>query len=126
MGTKANPSAWDCYANAKPDEPMFVLLGRDPMAEQLVLMWAKGAEMRSPDEVEKISEAKVCAAAMANYCRSLGKLPMRWNAAAPVITRAAPKTAITREQVQQLIARLVIVENRELVRELARAAGVPE
>lgn len=29
MGTKNNPGAFDCYANAEPDEPMFVLLARD-------------------------------------------------------------------------------------------------
>lgn len=40
MGTKANPSAYDCYANASPDEPMFVLLARDPMAPLLVENWA--------------------------------------------------------------------------------------
>ena len=26
MGTKNNPGKFDCYANAKPDEPLFVLL----------------------------------------------------------------------------------------------------
>ena len=40
MGTKNNPSKYDCYANAKPDEPMFVLLGRDPLAGMLVRVWA--------------------------------------------------------------------------------------
>lgn len=29
MGTKNNPGEFDCYANAAPDEPMFILLGRD-------------------------------------------------------------------------------------------------
>jgi hypothetical protein len=40
MGSKNNPSSFDCYAAAKPDEPMFVLLGRDPMAGALVRLWA--------------------------------------------------------------------------------------
>lgn len=30
MGTKSNPTQFDCYANALPDEPMFILLARDP------------------------------------------------------------------------------------------------
>ncbi|HAW11807.1 MAG TPA: aspartate decarboxylase, partial [Chloroflexi bacterium] len=30
MGTKNNPGKFDCYDDAHPDEPMFVLLGRDP------------------------------------------------------------------------------------------------
>lgn len=41
MGTKNNPGRFDCYANAKPDEPMFVLLGRDRLAAHLVSIWSK-------------------------------------------------------------------------------------
>ena len=44
MGTKANPSDFDCYANALPDEPMFILLGRDPSAPDLVNDWADTRE----------------------------------------------------------------------------------
>lgn len=40
MGTKTKPGAFDCYANALPDEPMFVLLGRDPSAPRLIEIWA--------------------------------------------------------------------------------------
>jgi hypothetical protein len=40
MATKNNPGAYDCYENAKPDEPMFVLLARDEMAPHLVRVWA--------------------------------------------------------------------------------------
>jgi hypothetical protein len=40
MGTKRNPGQYDCYAKAEPDEPMFVLLARDPTAPQLVRDWA--------------------------------------------------------------------------------------
>lgn len=39
MGTKNNPGAYDCYANAEPDEPMFVLLARDETAEFFVKAW---------------------------------------------------------------------------------------
>lgn len=41
MGTKANQSKFDCYNKAEPDEPMFVLLGRDPQAACLVSIWSK-------------------------------------------------------------------------------------
>lgn len=44
MGTKNNPGKFDCYANADPDEPMFVLLARDPLASDLVLLWAERRE----------------------------------------------------------------------------------
>lgn len=40
MGTKNQPGNFDCYANALPDEPMFVLLGRDPLAPFLTQIWA--------------------------------------------------------------------------------------
>lgn len=41
MGTKNNPGKFDCYANALPDEPMFVLLARDPQFYQMVTLWAR-------------------------------------------------------------------------------------
>ena len=41
MGTKNNPGTFDCYQNAAPDEPMFVLLARDPLAAHLVSIWSK-------------------------------------------------------------------------------------
>ncbi len=40
MATKANPGEYDCYAHAEQDEPLFVLLARDPSAEFLVAAWA--------------------------------------------------------------------------------------
>lgn len=40
MGTKTHPGKFDCYAAAKPDEPMFVLLARDRLAAPLVQMWS--------------------------------------------------------------------------------------
>ncbi len=40
MGTKNNPSKFDCYTNALLDEPMFILLARDPMFFDLVMEWA--------------------------------------------------------------------------------------
>lgn len=40
MGTKNDPGKFDCYSRAEPDEPMFVLLARDPIAPRLVREWA--------------------------------------------------------------------------------------
>lgn len=39
MGSKNNPSSYDCYDNAEPDEPMFVLLARDMTAPVTVAEW---------------------------------------------------------------------------------------
>lgn len=39
MATKKNPGEFDCYANAKDDEPMFVLLARDKASPAAVRYW---------------------------------------------------------------------------------------
>ena len=72
MGTKNNPGSYDCYANAKPDEPMFVLLGRDPSAYMLVALWATMRRELGEDEA-KVAEAEACAKAMLEYAQKLGK-----------------------------------------------------
>lgn len=41
MSTKQEPGDFDCYKRALQDEPMFVLLARDPVAPALVEMWAQ-------------------------------------------------------------------------------------
>ena len=63
MGTKNNPGDFDCYANAEPDEPMFVLLARDPDAPLLVMAWAQLREDRGENPA-KVAEARACAAQM--------------------------------------------------------------
>lgn len=40
MGSKLKPGNFNCYANALPDEPMFVLLGRDQLAPSLTAIWS--------------------------------------------------------------------------------------
>lgn len=72
MGTKNNPGAFDCYANAEPDEPMFILLGRDVDAPGLVDLWARIREDNGEDPA-KVLEARDCAAAMRNYLVGLRK-----------------------------------------------------
>lgn len=76
MGTKLNPGKFDCYASAGPDEPMFVLLGRDQHAPSLVRLWAI---MRAKDgeEEAKVQEALACANAMDEELRRRGKNPVQ-------------------------------------------------
>lgn len=70
MATKENPGKFDCYANAAPDEPLFVLLARDEGAPALVEAWAKerlrqiSTGARAPGDAEQCLEAFECAAAM--------------------------------------------------------------
>ncbi len=89
MGTKNKPGAFDCYANAKPDEPMFVLLGRDPTGAPLVLYWwalrlldaaieesKAGIRNRCVEQhpdYEMWVEAITCAQAMWRHAKELGK-----------------------------------------------------
>lgn len=66
MGTKNNPGDFDCYHAADPDEPMFILLGRDKHAPTLVWLWAALRELDGEDPA-KVAEARECCAAMIDW-----------------------------------------------------------
>lgn len=74
MGTKNCPGKFDCYANAEPDEPMFVLLGRDESAADLVDEWADWREeeinlgLKPESDRAMVVEARSCAMHMRHYC----------------------------------------------------------
>jgi len=72
MGTKNDPGQFDCYANAAPDEPMFILLGRDRHAATLVRLWAL-LRTREGEDAEKVAEALRCATSMDVWRGRLGK-----------------------------------------------------
>lgn len=82
MGTKDKPGVFDCYANAEPDEPMFVLLGRDKDAPDLVDEWARRRK-RADEDPAKVREATECAAAMRRY--RANRIEQRCHALAPEI-----------------------------------------
>lgn len=76
MATKREPGEFDCYTAADPDEPIFVLLGRDPLAGDLVIEWARRravlASIHSDDaerDARKIAEARACGDAMRAWWR---------------------------------------------------------
>jgi hypothetical protein len=75
MSTKNNPGKFDCYANADPDEPMFVLLGRDPMAGYLVRFWAAW-RLQMGEDADKVENANACAGALNEWAEKLGKQPL--------------------------------------------------
>ncbi len=54
MGTKQNELERGCFSKAMEDEPMFVLLGRDPHAPDLVRKWA----MNRRNEVDEGTRPK--------------------------------------------------------------------
>jgi hypothetical protein len=66
MASKDKPGQFDCYANAENDEPMFVLLGRDGHAPQLVELWA-GQRADEGEDPAKVEEALKCAKAMRKW-----------------------------------------------------------
>ena len=68
MGTKIDPGPYDCYHNAEPDEPMFILLARDPLAPILVEAWASLREHVAGNP-SKVAEARACAEDMRRYRR---------------------------------------------------------
>lgn len=69
MGTKDTPGKFDCYDAAEDDEPMFVLLARDPIAPLLVQLWANMRDLTAstPEDMDKIAEAFGCAADMERW-----------------------------------------------------------
>lgn len=70
--TKNNPGAYDCYAAANPDEPLFVLLARDKHAPTLIWLWAVLRELDGEDQA-KVDEARKCAMAMVAWAHEHGR-----------------------------------------------------
>ena len=95
MGTKNNPGSYDCYVNAEPDEPMFVLLARDQLAGFLVSIWSKvrlgdveaasavfvkmlhevGPRYMQEPDIDKANEAIECSLAMFRWRKENRPLP---------------------------------------------------
>ncbi len=69
MGTKQDPGKYDAYMKAEMDEPMFVLLARDPLAHLLVEHWVRLRQAMdfSSDTQEKMLEALECARQMREW-----------------------------------------------------------
>jgi len=75
MGTKNNPAPNDCYARAEPDEPMFVLLGRDVTASLVVAFWHELRKELGETEPAVLAEALQCSEAMKQWAIAKGKEP---------------------------------------------------
>lgn len=74
MGTKRNPSRFDCYARLADDEPYFLLRAHDRHAELLVRAWAMIREFEGEDRAV-LYEARECAAGMATWLLEHGRPP---------------------------------------------------
>lgn len=73
MGTKLNPGKVDYYEKAEPDEPMFVLLARDPLAPILVDLWAE-LRAHAVGNPSRVGKAHDCADAMREWRHSRSRL----------------------------------------------------
>jgi hypothetical protein len=123
MGTKSNPGQFDCYHNALPNEPMFVLLARDVAAPQTVLQWAdtreRAIERREKPESDQtiVAEARECAAAMRKWREE--------NEGAWRNCVASSPNELEKLRAEVLILRGLAATAITLARDLAEAAGVP-
>lgn len=81
MSTKNNPGRYDCYTKADPDEPMFVLLGRDPAAAITVRFWMIARTVLGFKDTFLHSEANQCASDLENWAsKSEIKVPKVYEA----------------------------------------------
>jgi hypothetical protein len=75
MGTKLQELRDGCFAKAMDDEPMFVLLARDPAAPALVRAWALERKTdiatgkRPASDMAQVFEAEQCATKMEAWRR---------------------------------------------------------
>jgi hypothetical protein len=67
----ADPTS--CINKAAPDEPVFVLRGKDPCSAYAVRMWANIAQQGSHHDAEKIAAARAFADQMEAYARGQTK-----------------------------------------------------
>ena len=61
MSTKANPGAFDTYAAAEPNEPIFTLRANDPHASSLVFAWGALALHAKEDKAKLLDAGKTSA-----------------------------------------------------------------
>lgn len=73
MGTKLQELRDGCFARAMDDEPMFVLLARDPGAPALVRAWCDQRQReinegkRPGSDIAQVNEARQCAERMEQW-----------------------------------------------------------
>jgi hypothetical protein len=76
VSTKKNPGQFDCYANAEPEEPLFIVLARDKDAPLLVRMWAMLREGAIENGAKPISDMT-----MVHEARQIAYQMDRWRRA---------------------------------------------
>lgn len=106
MGTKINPGEFDCYSRAYLDEPLFVLLARDPSAPDIVRTWAAARKRMIEDrdapesDRDMVVEARACAEKMKD-----------WRAANWPRRKRQPPPISEKEQINLLLNELTATRN---------------
>jgi hypothetical protein len=73
MGSKNEPGSFDCYGNAEPDEPMFILLARDACGPAAVEKWIELREglitlgIKPESDRAMLDEARACVKKMREW-----------------------------------------------------------
>jgi hypothetical protein len=116
MGSKLKPGDYDAYNMALPDEPMFVLIARDPSAPNMLRIWSDTrrklvharAEAGDIDDaafaegLRKCSEADACADDMVIW-RKVNE--GRWREGSDLRPRLGDPSADELHLVEQAVAR---------------------
>lgn len=98
MGTKKNPARFDCYRNALPDEPIFILLARDATAPEIVEAWSDmrlmdiEAKKKPATDLPMVEEARQCAKDMRAWRLAN---PFKWREPITETPASLPSSAIT-------------------------------
>lgn len=107
MGTKEKPGEFNCYAKALPDEPLFILLARDPIAPSVVEHWAdrRARQIKhgtaEKDDLIKVKEADMIAQDMRDWRATANekwKAPQAIPPFLPVSGDALTGDAVTADQ----------------------------
>jgi hypothetical protein len=72
MWSKTNPGPFDRYAEAEPEEPIFVLLGRDPVSTFLVSLWIGMHAVMRDNSPSAALDAVQCTLALEQWARTHG------------------------------------------------------
>jgi hypothetical protein len=72
MWSKTKPGPFDRYTAAEPEEPIFVLLGRDPVASLLVSLWIGVHDVMGDNPPDAVLDAMQCSLAMEQWARTHG------------------------------------------------------
>lgn len=72
-----------CLNKAQDDEPIFVLLARDPIAHHIVRRWADMAAQKQIHDSDKVEEARALADMMRDWRQGWRPKRRWWHALSP-------------------------------------------